>query len=442
MRFGIKILIICVVFVKINRYQVMQNTIVRTSYLYSQSEQPSKGGCRLPKTGENIYKRKDGRWEARFISGRKPDGCAKYTSVYARTYAAAKAKLEDRKRMIVSRPAGNCRLTVKELFVWYLSQAEIKPSTRARYVFLIEHHILPELGSIFVVSLTAKQLSDFLSQKRQSGRLHGGGLSAKSVRDIGVLIKAALRFASAEYHFYCDALNTKLPKTKQREIEPFSAWELDQLRKGLSPSPNHKDAGILLSANGGLRLGEVCALRVSDIDFQNGTVSIERAVQRVRQNGKTKLIIQTPKSEKSVRVIPLPNDMMAYLKKAVSGLSQNAYILTGRMRRLLLSAKEVITSDALIFYTQKRRKRRRYGMNSYNIGLEDRKIIEEMYNAGAKPCEIAARIGKCQATIYREIKRGEVPELNARCRPAYRAEVAEKRVTEAYRKRGRRKATE
>ena len=131
---------------------------LQVACLYSQSEQPSKGGCHLPKTGENIYKRKDGRWEARFISGRKPDGRAKYTSVYARTYAAAKAKLEDRKRMIVSRPAGSCRLTVKELFVWYLSQAEIKPSTRARYVFLIEHHILPELGSIFVVSLTAKQL--------------------------------------------------------------------------------------------------------------------------------------------------------------------------------------------------------------------------------------------------------------------------------------------
>ena len=169
----------------------------------------------MPKTGENIYKRKDGRWEARFISGRKPDGCAKYTSVYARTYAAAKAKLEDRKRMIVSRPAGSCRLTVKELFVWYLSQAEIKPSTRARYVFLIEHHILPALGSIFVVSLTANQLSDFLNQKRKSGRLHGGELSAKSVRDIGVLIKAALRFASAEYHFYCDALNTKLDALKE-----------------------------------------------------------------------------------------------------------------------------------------------------------------------------------------------------------------------------------
>ena len=58
----------------------------------------------MPKTGENIYKRKDGRWEGRFISGRRQDGRAKYTSVYARTYATAKAKLEERKRMVVSPP--------------------------------------------------------------------------------------------------------------------------------------------------------------------------------------------------------------------------------------------------------------------------------------------------------------------------------------------------
>ena len=43
-------------------------------------------------------------------------------------------------------------------------------------------------------------------------------------------------------------------------------------------------------------------------------------------------------------------------------------------------------------------------MNSYNIGLEDRKIIEEMYNAGAKPCEIAARIGKCQVFNAKKVE--------------------------------------
>lgn len=284
----------------------------------------------MANTGENIYHRKDGRWEGRFISSRKPYGRAKYTSVYGKTRGETKAKLEKRKLMIATQPAGSCRLTVKELFSWYLEKIEIKPSTRARYVFLIDHHILPKLGSVFVASMTANQLSDFLKQKRKNGRLHGGGLSAKSIRDIGVLIKAALRLAVAEYHFYCDALNTKLPKAKQREIEPFTEVELQKIAKTLTPAANHKDAGIFISAGGGARLGEVCAARVSDIDFVSGTLRIERAVQRINQEGKTRLIIQTPKSETSVRTVPLPDDMMEYLKKAVSGLPRDAYILTGR----------------------------------------------------------------------------------------------------------------
>ena len=285
----------------------------------------------MANTGENIYRRKDGRWEGRFISGRKPDGRAKYTYAYGRTRREAKEKLEKRKLMIAVQPTGSCRMTVKELFSWYLAKIEVKPSTRARYVFVIEHHILPKLGSVFVAALTAIQLSDFLTQKQKHGRLHGGGLSAKSVRDIGVLIKAALRAAVAEYHFPCDALNAKLPKAKQRKIEPFSTSELDRIGKALSPSANHKDAGILLSANGGLRLGEVCALRVSDIDFQNGTVSIVREVLRIKIGTKTQLIVQTPKSESSMRTVPLPADALAFLKKAVAGLPQDAYILTGRV---------------------------------------------------------------------------------------------------------------
>ena len=159
----------------------------------------------MAKTGENIYKRKDGRWEGRFISARKPDGKAKYASVYARTYTEVKAKLEERKRTFVKRPVGSCRLTVKELFAWYLAQVDVKPSTRARYSFLIEKHILPFMGMLPVTALTAKCLTDFLNQKQKTGRLSGGSLSAKSVRDIGVLLKGALRFAAREFQFYCDA---------------------------------------------------------------------------------------------------------------------------------------------------------------------------------------------------------------------------------------------
>ena len=289
-----------------------------------------KRGRDLANTGDNIYRRKDKRWEGRFISGRKANGQAKYTYVYGKTRTEAKEKLEKRKLLATTQPTGSCRMTVKELFSWYLARINVKPSTRSRYKFQIENHILPHLGSVSVASLTANQLLGFLHQQRESGRLDGGGLSVKSVRDIGVLIKAALKAAVTEYHFYCDALNIKLPKAKQREIEPFTGTELQIIAKMLTPAANYKDAGIILSANCGARLGEVCAAKVSDIDFVNGTFRIERAVQRIKQGEKTQLVVQTPKSETSVRTVPLPADALKYLKKAVAGLPQDAYILTGR----------------------------------------------------------------------------------------------------------------
>lgn len=292
-----------------------------------------KGVFHLARRGENIYKRKDGRWEGRYIRARKPDGKAVYASVYAKTYAEVRQKLTAQKNVPRSTEHTTCRLTLKELFDRYLAQANIKDSTRARYVFLMERHIFPILGRTLISDLTADALSTFLETKRKNGRLRGGSLSAKSVRDIGVLIKSVLRFAQMHYPITPDALALKLPVVKQHRIEPFSVWELAKLGKAVLPSAEPINAGILLSVSGGLRLGEVCALRVGDIDFENGTVRIARSVQRVYESGQTRLLVQTPKSIASERIVPLPLDTMLYLKKATLGLSQTAYLLTGNSAR-------------------------------------------------------------------------------------------------------------
>ena len=52
----------------------------------------------MARTGENIYKRKDGRWEGRFIYAYGEDGKAKYKYVYAKTYTAVKSKLIQRQQ--------------------------------------------------------------------------------------------------------------------------------------------------------------------------------------------------------------------------------------------------------------------------------------------------------------------------------------------------------
>ena len=53
------------------------------------------------------------------------------------------------------------------------------------------------------------------------------------------------------------------------------------------------------------------------------------------------------------------------------------------------------------------------------LKLEERRIIEAMYAEGAKPDEIAKRVGKCRATIYRELERGKTGETDSRFRQGY-----------------------
>ena len=285
----------------------------------------------LPRYGENIYRRKDGRWEGRYIAMRLPDGRAKYKSVYGKTHDIVKKKQMAAIQALAKEPAAACDLTVKELFARYLAQADVKPSTRERYRFMIERHILPQLGQTPVSKLTAKGLSDFLRHLKNHGRLDGkGGLSPKTVRDVAVLIKSALRFAQAEYHCVCDALNARLPVYTQKKVEVLSDTELAVLGKALLPSKKISLA-VMLALHAGLRVGEVCALRVCDIDYLAGTVQVCRSVQRVTLNGKSQLLVQRPKSDSSERIVPLHPELLLFLKKATAKLPSDAYIMTGQI---------------------------------------------------------------------------------------------------------------
>ena len=86
----------------------------------------------MSKYGENIYRRKDGRWEARYIFTRLPNGKAKYKSVYGKTHDIAKEKQLAGMLALAKEEASSCDLTVKELLVQYLAQTDVKTSTRER----------------------------------------------------------------------------------------------------------------------------------------------------------------------------------------------------------------------------------------------------------------------------------------------------------------------
>lgn len=119
----------------------------------------------MSRKGENIYKRKDGRWEGRYKTE-----TAKYRSIYGKTYKEVKTKLLVLKAAPVTTNSSG-KLTVTELFEEWLSavKLKVKESTYVNYRIKANKHILPQFGDIQYDELTAQMLHNFIEKKLKIG---------------------------------------------------------------------------------------------------------------------------------------------------------------------------------------------------------------------------------------------------------------------------------
>jgi len=276
----------------------------------------------MPRRGENIYKRKDGRWEGRYKCGYDDSGKVRYRSVYAKTYQEVREKLQKLKSTVVDYVSSGKR-TVGELFNEWLTavKLKVKMSTYACYHMKITKHILPVFGGLAYEKLTVSSVHDFIQGKLKEG------LSAKYVSDIIIVFKSMAKYVS-KVHGYVNPLeNVVLPKKEKNSMKLLSKSEQESLCRFVLNTPDNTKLGILLSYYAGLRIGEVCGLKWSDIDLNKGVLKVERTVQRVYENGSTKLMIDTPKSRSSIREIPLPKFLAEILRKFKS--NDSVYVVSG-----------------------------------------------------------------------------------------------------------------
>ena len=279
----------------------------------------------MARRGENIYKRKDGRWEGRYKNGFKPDGKTKYSSIYGKSYAEVRSALVQ-KRVQIQKEATVCRLKFGEIIQMWLKSLKntVKESTYANYLMKTEKHILSRLGGISYDKLTVENLNDFVAERLESG------LSAKYVSDISVLIKSATKFAHRQFGYADKAEFMSLPKKDTpAEKRILNSSEQNILTEQLMNDVNPSNAGILLSAATGMRIGELCALKWSDFDFEKSTVTVSRTMQRIknRDGQGTKIIITSPQSRTSLREIPIPE----FLKSTLAEIRTNDdnFVITG-----------------------------------------------------------------------------------------------------------------
>lgn len=284
----------------------------------------------MSRKGENIYKRKDGRWEGRYIKDRDLNGKAVYGYVYGRTYKEVKEK---KIAMLISnKPKDNSHMLFNEwLDIWLENQKnKIKESTYVTYYLHIEKHIKGYFKNVELCKIRNIHIQNFIKEMLSNGRLDNkGGLSNKTVKELINVIKLSLKEALKNNLIDSIYFDYKIPTVKNT-LHILKENDAIKLVQYLKDNPSHINIGILLMITTGIRIGELCALKNSDINLLKKEITINKTLQRITdvQNHKTKIIISDAKTQNSMRTIPIPETIIKYLHND----NQDYYFLTQSMK--------------------------------------------------------------------------------------------------------------
>lgn len=283
----------------------------------------------MARRGENIYKRKDGRWEGRILV-ELPCGKMKLRSVYAHSYSEVKQKMK-----ALYDPNYNSK-AVENTVEYYSEQwlqavkLRCKQSTYNKYSNICKNHINPILGKIRMSNLCNNDIYSLLSTDE--------ALAPKTQNDILCVLKMIYSYAESagcKGHAQLDEISVRVPKSatqilpidEQRQLVQYLLTDIDLIK-----------LGVYLVICTGIRIGELCALRREGVDFQNGLLHIGATMQRIQTDNpkqKTEVIITEPKSTCSIRDIPLTESVIRIFEPHFLNMSDNAYLLTGECGRFI-----------------------------------------------------------------------------------------------------------
>ena len=201
----------------------------------------------------------------------------------------------------------------------------VKQSTMAAYVLILENHVLPWFGDSD--SLHEQEVQAFVLQKL------GGGLSVKTVKDILIVLKMVMKFGVKNEWMNYYEWDIKYPANSTgKELEVLSVANHRKILNYIHSHFTFTGLGIYISLSTGLRIGEICALKWSDINVTDGTITVSRTIERIYiiegVKKHTELIVNTPKTKNSHREIPLGKELLAMVKPLKKVVNEDFYVLT------------------------------------------------------------------------------------------------------------------
>ena len=208
------------------------------------------------------------------------------------------------------------KITLAEWFYTWLFDyriKDLKPKSFEKYEGIYRNYIKDsELGKIKLKDLRATHLQKYYN-KLQS--LNNKPIS--TIKGLNTRLKPCLGDAEKQGYIsknYCKLVT--LPK--DNTIKNINVLSKQEQQKFIEYINGHKlETFFLLALGTGLRLGELLGLKWSDIDFNTGTLSVNRSLSRVKNQstGVYEVIEQIPKTKNSIRTVPIPKSILFKLRE-------------------------------------------------------------------------------------------------------------------------------
>ena len=276
---------------------------------------------RRPQGDGTIRKRPDGRWEGRIIIGHKRDGTPMYKSVFGKTQ---KATLKMLHQMIDTYRdvdlTEDSRMTLGEWLDKWLDEYMIftvRESTLYGYRCMTNNQVKRFIGDKQLSSLTTADIQKFYNKIKKQGRVKPNRdgsyeLADSMVRGIHMMLHEALDTAVKERLIAKNPTNgTTIPKNNYAEKQILGDEQLTRFLEEIKGEEYWYDF-FYLEVMTGLRRGEICGLKWSDIDFGANKLRVQRSVSSKKGGG---VNIGETKTNTGTRNIIMPPSVIDVLKK-------------------------------------------------------------------------------------------------------------------------------
>ena len=266
-----------------------------------------------------------------------------------------------------------------------LKEKEIKKSTYSNYKYSINKYLMPKLRKCTLKTLEKYNFIEFVDELNQE-------YAPKTVRDILSKLKAILYYAQDEYGI---EIKTKKIVTPKLDIEPvviLSRRERARAENTCLKDNTLKSLGIVVCLNTGLRIGEICALKWKNIDFEKREIKVRQTLQRIydEKMNNTKIIIDTPKSKKSVRNIPISDKLYEILKPLNKKFNPEDFFLTGNAEKYIEprnyqhAFKDMLRKSKIKTIYKFHTLRHTFSSNCIEVGMDVKSLSEILGHASVE----------------------------------------------------------